>query len=538
MGIVEDLARAREAFERREWAVAFDRLSCAGALDAGDLTDLATAAFLSGEVDAAVRALQRGYAAEVRQCNPLGAVRFACWLCLVLSLRGEMAVAGGWVARAQRLLGDRTDDVATGFLSLFEMHRHLAGGDLAGAEVAANRMSDAGYRSGNADLIALGLMDRGRLLMYSGHVAEGLDLLDESMVGVAASEVSPIVAGMIYCSMIEGCQEVADFVRAESWTSALTRWCEAQPSLVPFTGQCAVHRGQILRLHGEFTEAIDEFAHAAQRYAETGTPGAAGLALAEQGDVLRIRGEYDEAEAAFTEASVLGYEPQPGLTLLWSCRGRTSQAVAAVRRLLAETPDPVRRSRVLPAAVEVLTGGHRIDEARSAARELTELSTGFGCIGLRAMAAYACGIVELASGETESALRSARDACRIWTDLDAPYEVARSRVLIGTAIREIGDEYSARTELTAARGIFDRLGAVPDERDVDRMLRHGLPGGLTEREVEVLRLVATGCSNPEIAERLVLSEKTVARHLSNIFTKLDVTSRTAAAAYAHEHGLL
>jgi len=538
MGIVEDLARAREAFERREWVVAFDRLSCAGTLDAGDLDDLATAAFLSGEVDAAVRAFQRGYAAEVRQCNPLGAVRFACWLCLVLSLRGEMAVAGGWVARAQRLLGDRSDDVATGFLSLFEMHRHLAGGDIAGAEVAANRMSDAGSRSGNADLIALGLMGRGRMLMYSGHVPEGLDLLDEAMVGVAASEVSPIVAGMIYCSMIEACQEVADFVRAESWTSALTRWCEAQPSLVPFTGQCAVHRGQILRLHGAFPEAIDEFAHAAQRYAETGTPGAAGLALAEQGDVLRIRGEYDGAEAAFTEASVLGYEPQPGLALLWSCRGRTSQAVAAVRRLLAETPDPVRRLRLLPAAVEVLTGGHQIDEARTAARELTELSAGFGCIGLRAMAAYACGIVELASGETESALRSARDACRIWTDLDAPYEAARSRVLVGTAVREIGDEYSARAELTAARGIFDRLGAVPDGRDVDRMLRHGLPGGLTEREVEVLRLVATGCSNPEIAERLVLSEKTVARHLSNIFTKLDVTSRTAAAAYAHEHGLL
>ena len=343
---------------------------------------------------------------------------------------------------------------------------------------------------------------------------------------------------MVYCSLIEACQELSDFSRAASWTSALTRWCDAQPGLVPYTGQCSLHRGQIMRLRGAYDEALAEFAHAQRRYEEEGTVAPAGMALTEQGDVLRIRGELDEAEAAYRQAAELGHEPQPGLALAWLARGRTTAAVSAVRRLLAEAQDPVHRSWMLPAAVEVLVSAGLLDEARQNSDELAGIASGFGNSAVRAMAAYAAANVDLASGELEDALSHARESCRLWSDVGAPYETARARVLVARALRELGDDDSATTEFAVAQRGFAQVGAAPAAKEVDRLLGRARPGGLTERELEVLKLVAEGRSNPDIARVLVLSHKTVERHLSNIFTKLDVPSRTAAAAYAHEHGLM
>ena len=539
MGIVEDLQRAREAFERRDWAAAYDQLSGVADLAADDLLALGTAAYLVGDDDACIRALQRGYHAAADGGDTLRAVRFAFWLALVFNIRGEQAVGGGWVGRAQRLMAEQPDDVVErGYLLVHEFFRHLGQQDFAGAQRTATAIVEAGRRFSDADLLAHGLMSQGRLLMYSGRVPEGLSLLDEAMVGVATAEVSPVIAGLIYCSMIEACQEVSDFGRASAWTTALTRWCEAQPDLVPFTGQCAVHRGQILRLHGAFQQALTEFDLASRRYADSGSPDAAGLALAERGDVLRIRGEYAEAETSYDVASGHGHEPQPGLALLWLARGRTQAAVAAVRRLLAETGDPVHRSRLLPAAVEVLVAGGYLDEARSATAELTGIADDFGCTAMRAMAAYGSAVVALASGDAEAALPAAKRARQLWNALEAPYDTARARILVGRAFRELGDEDSATAELTTALRDFIRLGATPCRHEVEMLLHRDTPGGLTTREIEVLRLVAAGNSNTEIARLLVLSDKTVARHLTNIFTKIDVPSRTAAAAYAHEHGLL
>jgi ATP/maltotriose-dependent transcriptional regulator MalT len=375
------------------------------------------------------------------------------------------------------------------------------------------------------------------MMIYSGRVPEGVALLDEAMVGLSAGEVSPIIAGMAYCSLIEACQELSDFSRAASWTSALTRWCDVQPGLVPYTGQCSLHRGQIMRLRGAYDEALAEFAQAQRRYEKEGTAAPAGMALTEQGDVLRIRGKLDEAEAAYRQAAELGHEPQPGLALAWLARGRTTAAISAVRRLLAEAQDPVHRSWMLPAAVEVLVSARLLDEARQNSDELTGIASAFGNSALRAMAAYAAANVELASGELEDSLSHARGSYRLWSDIGAPYEAARARVLVARALRELGDEDSATTELAVARRAFADVGAAPAAHDVDRLLGRARPGGLTEREVEVLRLVAEGSSNPDIARALVLSQKTVERHLSNIFIKLDVPSRTAAAAYAHDHGL-
>jgi ATP/maltotriose-dependent transcriptional regulator MalT len=358
------------------------------------------------------------------------------------------------------------------------------------------------------------------------------------MVGISAGEVSPIIAGMVYCSMIEACQEISDFSRAASWTSALTRWCEAQPGLVPYTGQCSLHRGQIMRLRGAYDDALAEFSLAQQRYQVEGTATAAALALTEQGDVLRICGKFDEAESAYGKAAELGYEPQPGLVLTWTHRGRTAASVSAVRRLLAEARTPVHQSRLLPAAVEVMVAAQLPDEAHEYADELSAIAAAFGNSALQAMSAYATACVELITDHDQEALADARESCRLWNEVGSPYETARARVLIGRALRNLGDQDSAAAELGVARRAFVDLGAAPAVQEIDRMLRRTLPGGLTEREAEVLRLVAAGRSNHDIASVLVLSPKTVERHLSNIFVKLEVSSRTAAAAYAHEHGLM
>lgn len=541
MSVVEELVKGREAFERREWAAAYARLSAIdpAQVSPDDLLRLGMAAYLSGDNDSSVRAMQQAYEAELNAGESLGAVRIAFWLGLILITNGDHAVGGGWVARGQRLLNDEPGDVVErGYLLTHEMHQHIGRGDFAGALEIAPRITEYGRLFGDPDLIALGLSSQGRLLLYAGRVSEGLALLDEAMLALTTSDVSPVTAGQVYCSMIEGCQEISDFARVTQWTETLTRWCQSQPDLVPFTGQCAVHRGQVMRAHGAFPAALEEFDLAFRRYTEHGQPPAAGLALSERGDILRIRGAYADAAEAYAQASGYGHDPQPGLALLWLAMGRTAAAVGAVRRLLQEIRDPVHRSRVLPAAAEVLLASGDVDGARSAVEELAVISERFGCTALRATAAYSMGSVQLASGDVAGALGELRRSWQLWTELDAPFEAARSRVLIGRALRELGDEDSAIAELTAAGTTFTQLGARPYRLEVDRMLPGNLPGGLTAREVEVLRLVAAGSSNPEIAAQLVLSEKTVARHLSNIFGKLDVSSRTAAAAYAFEHQLV
>ena len=459
---VDVLLQAREAYERRDWVLALDRLRGAGDLAPEDTMALATSAYLLGNVDEAVRALQGGYQDRIRNGDSLGAVRFASWLGLLLNVRGESAVGGGWVARAQRLLETETEDVVErGYLLAHEFFQHLGRGDFARAAETAARVVETGRRFNEHDLIAQGLMMQGRIMIYSGRVPEGLALLDEAMVGLAAGEVSPIIAGMAYCSLIEACQELSDFSRAASWTSALTRWCDAQPGLVPYTGQCALHRGQIMRLRGAYDEALAEFAQAQRRYEKEGTVAPAGMALTEQGDVLRIRGKLDEAEAAYRQAAELGHEPQPGLALSWLARGRTTAAITAIHRLLAEAHDPVHRSWMLPAAVEVLVSARLLDEARQHSDELTGIASAFGNSALRAMAAYAAANVELASGELEGSLSHARESRRLWSDVGAPYEAARARVLVARALRELGDEDSATTELAVARRAFAEVGAAP-----------------------------------------------------------------------------
>ncbi len=428
--------------------------------------------------------------------------------------------------------------VERGYLLERTTMAHVHSGNFPEAFSTASGVTEYGRRFDDPDLVAMGLHMEGRLAIFSGQVADGLRLLDEAMVSVLAGEVSPIFSGVIYCSCVEACQQVSDFGRMAEWTHALTTWCNSQPGLVAFTGQCAVHRGQLMRLHGAYRDAISELESAARRYAAAGGNPATGQAHYERGEALRVQGDYDTAEAAYAQAADFGHAAQPGRALLWLARDRPDAAAAAIHRLIAERQDPVNRSQILGPAVDVLVDVGEVETAASLADELGALGVTIGCTALQAAAEYAAALVAVERADPEHALVSARRSTDAWARLSAPYEVARCRVLIGRALRLLGDADSAAADLTEARRAFAALGAAPDEQDVAALLGGGrAPGGLSPREIEVLRLVAAGKSNPEIAAELVLSPKTVDRHVSNIFAKLDVGSRTAAAAYAFEHDL-
>ncbi len=540
MGVVDDLAQARDAYERRDWTAAYGALSTTDpvSLAGADYARLATAAALLGRHNDCIQALQRAYALHVEAGDVPAAARSAFWLAMSLVNAGEPSVAGGWVGRGERLLATLTDDVVEhGYLRCPRLLAHAYAGEFEPAVALAAEVLDYGTRFGADDLVAFGLSSLGRITLYSGRVAEALRLFDEAMAALASGEVAPIFAGHVYCTMIEGCHEVSDYGRMAEWTAALHAWCESQPDLVLFVGQCALHRGQIMRVRGAWAQADDELAQAIERYRAADMPGAAGLAIAERGDLQRLRGDLEGAEASYTLASGQGHEAQPGIALLWLASGRTAAAVAAVRRLLAEPRDPVHRSQLLPGAIEVLLAGEAPDEAEQLAVELADFATAAGCAGLRAKAEQAWAAVLLARGDGASALSRLRQAIQLWSPLGAAYEIARCRGLVGRACLLLADDDTARVELAAARDLCRELGARPLEAELTALLEPRAPGGLTAREVEVLRLVAAGRSNPEIAAALVLSEKTVARHLSNIFGKLDVTSRTAAAAWALQRGL-
>jgi ATP/maltotriose-dependent transcriptional regulator MalT len=541
MGVLEDLARAREAYERGSWLLAYETLRAVDdrEMRTSDFISLGISALLAGRPNDAIQALQRGYQTGLDAGEPRLALRCTYYLTMTLMESGEPVIAHGWLGRAQRLASELDEEsVEAGYVTALEMFQHIFAAEFEQALSCAEVVAEFASRFNDPDLLALSLNARGRMLIYGGRVRDGLAMLDEAMVGITLGEVSPLFAGETYCSLIEACQEVRDFNRATEWTSALTRWVDAQPELVRFTGQCALHRGQIMRAHGAFAEARLEFDRALERYVAAGQPVAAALAYQERGDIRRIQGDLDGAESDLEHSLELGYEPQPTLALLWLARARTSAAAASVRRLLRERQDTVQRVGLLAACVDILLAVDDVEGATATAHDLTDTADQFGCRPLHAMATQARGAVALASDNATRAVSDLRHAFRDWGALDAPYEAARCRELIGEALRRLGDTDSARSELEAARETFTRLGAVPDAQRLAQRPDKRLPEGLTEREAEVLRLVATGMSNSAIASSLTLSEKTVSRHLSNIFTKIGVSSRTAAAAFAFEHHLL
>ena len=544
-GVRDDLEAGRRAYARRAWRDAHDALSRADEatpLDPEDLELLGTAAYMLGRDDGWVACLERAHLAHLETGDEPRAARCALWVGMHHAARGEMGPAGGWLGRAQRILERVDGEVAEhGYLLVPLAFQLEAEGDLVGAAATTGRAAEIGERFGDADLYALATHQQGQFLVIQGAVVDGFRLLDEAMVAVTAGTTSPIVTGLVYCGVILACVETFDVRRAQEWTDVLTRWCDEQPDLVAFTGRCLVHRAELLQLRGAWPDALEQARIAAERLVQGFNRAAAAQAFYRQGEVHRLRGELDAAETAYRESSRFGWEPQPGLALLRLAQGRQPAAAAATRRALGEATLWPQRAALLPGHVEIALAGGDVEEARAACAELETLAADHSATVLAAHAATARAAVHLAAGEPDQALASARRACTAWRELDAPYEEACARVAIGVACSELGDEDSAALELDAARDAFAALGATPDAERLAAYRARGRPSeahGLTAREIEVLRLAAAGKSNRAIAAELVISEHTVARHLQNIFGKLDVSSRTAASAFGHTHGLL
>ena len=543
-GTPPDLKKARNAFARQAWKEAFTLLSAAderGTLAPVDLHRLATAAFLIGRDSDCDAALTRAFQSFLAQGEAVPAARTAFWLAFTFSHRGDLARAGGWAARARRLLEESGHDcVERGYLLVPDALQLLIAGNVQGAQVTFAEAAAIGDRFGDADLASLARQGQGRTLIRLGETARGTALLDEAMVAVTAGEVSSAIAGTIYCSVISACFERYDIRRAQEWTEALGRWCAAQPDLVPYRGECLVYRVEIKLLHGLWPDALHEAQHACEQLAQS--PGArAGSAHYLVAEIHRLRGRAAEAEEAYRLASEAGRTPQPGLALLWLAQGRRDAARAALARVVEETREPRTRLRALAAHVDVLLACGDVGDARRAADEIASVAGGLDTPFAHAVSAQAAGRVYLTEGNARAALAPLRRASSLWHDIDVPYEIARVHQQIGLACRELGDVDSGRLELETSRRLFAQLGATTDLERVEALL-HEAPldthDGLTAREVEVLRLIASGKTNRRIAADLRISEKTVARHVSNIFTKLDLSSRAAATAYAFRHRLV
>jgi ATP/maltotriose-dependent transcriptional regulator MalT len=552
------LAAGREAFAQHDWKRAYAALSAAdvdvASLGPADLERLAIAAYMLGKDEESADFWVRAHAEFLRLNDPARAVRCAFWLVLDLLTRGEAARATGWIARAQHLL-DQTPDGCPerGLLLAIVARSHVRRGEIDAAyEAASQALALAHQFAGDAEVQIFSRLSLAQVLARRGESRAAAALFDETMVAVTVGDVSPIGIGVVYCAVIEGCWSLFDLGRAREWTDALSRWCRAQPDLVPFRGQCLVHRAELMRLGGEWTDALAEAERACAWLTAPGGETSraavrppfkypAGAAFYELAQIHRLRGEFADAEAAYRRASEHGCAPEPGLALLQLAQGESKTAGSAIRRMLAESQPRPRRAAVLAAAVEILIENGDLPTARVAADELSATAESADARYLRALAAHAAGRVRLAAGDGQGALAALRQAWMDWQEIDAPWEAARVRVLLGSACRTLGDESGAQLEWAAAERVFERLGAVPDLTCLDALRSSSVEesaGPLTPRERQVLALVATGRTNRAIAAALAISDRTVDRHVSNILTKLDLPTRSAATAYAYEHRLV
>jgi DNA-binding CsgD family transcriptional regulator len=549
-----DLARGRAAYARKAWDDAYLALAHAderAPLAIDDLETLVWAAALSGRDDAHLRGHERLYQAWLDRGEELRAARAAFWLAMRLFSLSEAGRATGWCARAQRLVAGK-DCAEAGYLLLPLIRRHELSDENDAAARLARQATEIGDRFREPDLSAFGRTLAGRAAVRQGRIDEGLALFDEAMLSATTDELSPIVTGLIYCSVIASCHNVFALDRAREWTRTLQAWIAAQSQMVPFTGTCAIHRIEILHLGGAWSEAIDAARATAQRLAGAERGEAvevAGDACYQQAEIHRLRGEHAAADAAYRAAVGYGREAQPGLALLRLAQGRTADAASAIRRVVAATSDRLRRVRYLPASVDIFLAAGDLDDARRAALDLGEIARDFRTDILRAMAGYAHAAIAVHERNAQAAIDPLRRALRVWQDAGAPYIVARVRLLLARACRDVGDRDGAAIEAQLARAAFEEVGAAPDVAAADTLLASALTAKiaagnavgahrLSPRELEVLRLVATGKTNKEIAAELHLSNKTVDRHVSNIFSKIDVASRAAATAYAYRHGLI
>lgn len=526
------LTDARRAYDARAWARAFEAFAAEDAerpLVTEDLEFYAVTAAMLGRYDDYFAIRERIYRELLDRGDGLGAAGSAIWIGIQRIVMGDLGTGSGWIGRAARLIAeDGTDSVPAAYLVVSEGFAAAGAGDPDRAALLCADAAEAGRRLRDADLVSLALHQQGLFLLQAGRADEGLAALDEAMVGLAAGELSPLVTGIVYCGVIGGCWSVYELGRAHEWTRAMGAWCEAQPELGNFTGECRVRRAELKLFDGAWQEAIEELADVSERDVWT-----SGTATYVRAELDRLQGRSDEAEEGYAEAARLGFEPQPGLALLRLARGSTQAAAAMVRRCLAEMHEPAKRIELLAAATDVLLAVGAPAAAADVVDELGAAAERNGGQIVVALHQHALGAVRLAEDDAAAALPPLRSALRTWVREGTPYQEARTRALLAAACRALDDRESADRETATARRLFEELGAWPDAA---RLADRG--DLLSPRELEVLRLVATGATNKSIAAELVLSERTVDRHVSNILGKLGVPSRAAATARALERELI
>lgn len=535
------LRQARAARADQRFGAAFDAFTRAdrlGDLSTDDVLAWSDAAWWLGRSDEALALAERGHRELVARRETVRAAKEAIGLGFLLLIRGDLAAGSGWLQRGRSLLEVSQGVAARGYLAHLDAQMALDGGDVERAVELAREAGDAARSAGDPALRSLALMTEGTARLRSGTVAEAMAVLDEAMLPVQAGQVPPDVAGNLYCQMIAICWELADLRRAREWTIATERWCAQFDSAVMFSGICRMHRVQLRQVSGQWDAAAEE---ARVVCAELVGMNAAVVAEGHYllGELLRLRGQVADAEAAYLRARELGRDPQPGLALLMARSGHAESAVASVRASLAgHRGGDYRQVPMLRALVEVATKAQDLDAARHAADELSAVARQWRSDGLHVAAAHAQGMVELASADPTRAVGLLREAVARWRQLDAPYECARARILLSQALTALGDESTARQEVAVAAKTLADLDAVLDlERLATMRVAADRPEGLTPREAQILMLVADGLTNRQVADILVISEKTVARHLANVYLKIGASTRTAAAAWARRKGL-
>lgn len=536
------MAGAQEAPGRHAtWRETYERLTArdASGLTGRDHDRLADALYWLDRPDRSAAARRDAYAAHLA-AGAIDDAALAAWrLFYDHFLVGESAVAAGWLERARRHVATAPGAVPAGWVAVAEADCEMAQDDPSAALPHARRALEIGRGAADDDLVAMALQTTGRVLCAAGRLDDGMALLDEAMVAVVNSEVDPMFTGWVFCNLLSTCHDLADLSRAAQWSDAAMRWCDGLWEGRLYPGICRVHSVELSCLRGAWETAATD----AQRACDdlvAHDPRYAGEAFYLVGEMCRLTGDLDGAEEVFTQAHQLGRLPQPGLALVRLAQGRSTAAVKALRIAREAGPSsPLRRAQLLAAHTEAELEVGETGRARGVTDELVAVARASPNPYLAAIAAAAEGRVLLAEGDAGVALGRLRGACTTFQQLGLPYEAARAQVVIGTATRRAGDDDTATLELGAALATFRRLDARLDAEAVEALLdRDRAPNPLTEREVQVLRLVARGCTNREIGAELFVSEHTVARHLSNTFAKIGAASRAAATAYAYEHGLI
>lgn len=538
------LEQGREAFSQKDWDRAYNYLVSEDSdspLQPADLELLATAAYMTGRDPECIDFWSGAHQEYLRANDLKKAAECAFWAGIILFNLGETARGNGWITRSQHILDDYSRDCAVkGLILIPKALQQLGSGETDKAGELFARAGKIGKRFNNPDLITFSLLGLGQTRIREEYFSEGTKLLDEAMVSVIAEETSPLVTGIVYCSVLGVCRKICDMDRAREWTAAMSRWCDSQSELIPYRGQCLVRRAEIMQLQGDWEDAMHEI-EKAHKLAGKSTPPAEGDAFYCQGELYRLQGNFSKAESSYRRANQMGRKPQPGLALLKLALDHPKAASEAIRQAEQESRDPVKRSEILPAFIEIMLETDHLQEARNATDELSNLAEKLDTHYLRAVATRAMGQVLLKEDKPREALEKLLQAWSALKQVEALYESARTRVLIGLAYRALDAPDTAELELDAASWVFRQLGAAHDLSRINALIRDNKPEknhGLTPRELEVLCCLATGKTNKEIASELFISERTVDSHVSNILGKLNLSSRSAATAYAYKHDLI